>query len=375
MARPISDSLHILPRAGSGQAAWHRIRLGDERWDLPESWIQERITQNPDLVVGACRAFGFVDPDEEWRVWKRELVVPGVGSVDLALVSSDGRVALIEAKLARNPENRRKVLAQILEYAIHLREAHLDDLPELPNDSGAVFADPEDVQRHLREGDFLLVIAADAGDERAAKLTRALLDRNAIHPWDLALVDLALFAPNEGSGADLICVPHVIGGVRCESRHVVEVKVSNTAEGASVVVQLAEPEQVKTRPTAWTRDTFRVEFTRQAQTEALRDHALAWLALVESTPGFSVRYGGGKFPSALFEHGGRTYASVDRNSIWIYGQRNLRDAFGDQVGVQRWNDVRALFPDRPDRMQYFQVPARDPRVAQAIDLVRSWTRA
>ncbi|HTE05822.1 MAG TPA: hypothetical protein VK824_06475, partial [Planctomycetota bacterium] len=114
MSRPISDSLHMLPFVGPGRAEWHRVRLGSDGPDWPESWLRDRIAENPELVLGACRAFGFIDTGESWRLWDVELAIPGVGSVDVVLISSDGRVALVEVKLARNPENRRKVVAQLL---------------------------------------------------------------------------------------------------------------------------------------------------------------------------------------------------------------------------------------------------------------------
>jgi len=372
MSRPLADTIHSLPRAGTGRASWSRIRLGDDGWALHESWLQERITEDPELVLGACRAFGFVEADDEWRVWKRELVVPDVGSIDLALISSEGRIALIETKLARNPENRRKVVAQILEYAIHMREARIEDLPELPSDGDGLFVDREDVQRHLLEGDFLLVIAADAGDERASKLTRAMLDRNAIHPWDLALVDLALFAPDNGAAQELICVPHVIGGVQCESRHVVEVTVSNTAERASVVVQLAEPTQVDHRPTTWTRESFRRAFESQAAQPVFRDLVMAWFTAVEQAEHFTIKYGVAQSPSAGVARRGCTFASADCEGLWFRGPDFFRRAFGDDDGAARWREFRTTFPDLPFGARYIRILASDPRIGQAVTLLRSW---
>lgn len=377
MGRPIGDSLFRLPAAGAGHAAWRRVRLGIDGPDWKEEWLQDRVAQDPDLVLGACRAFGFLEDDEEWRLWFKEMPISGIGKVDVALVSADGRVALVEVKLARNPEIRREVVAQLLDYAIHLREVDLSELPALPLVAGQPFADAEDVQRHLRDGDFLLIVAADAADERAAKLTRAVLDRHAIHPWDLAIVDLALFAPPDGASSpiELVCVPHVIGGVQCESRHVVEVKVINKVDGASVVVRLAEPESVAGGEVSWNRETFRHAFTTAGPPAPARDLVFAWLEDAEATQATSIRYGRGKQPSALVTVAGQVFASADQAGIWIYGCERLKRAFGTSLGDQRWRNVRALFPDVPEQKQYFQVPATDTRFAQAIELVRRWTRS
>jgi hypothetical protein len=47
-------------------------------------------------------------------------VAPGGGYADLLAVEAAGRLAVIEVKLARNPEARRAVVAQVLTYAAFL---------------------------------------------------------------------------------------------------------------------------------------------------------------------------------------------------------------------------------------------------------------
>lgn len=360
---------------GRSARAWTRVRTNDGAFDVPESWLQDHIAADPEIIMGACREFGFVDDAEEWSLWDTEMPIAGIGSVDVVLVSTDGRVALVEAKLARSPEIRRKVVAQLLDYAIHFREVSLADLKPLPTQNGKPLADPEDVQRHIHEGDYLLVVASDAADERAARLTSAILDRNAIHPWDLALVDLALFATTnaEQVRGDLICVPHVIGGVRCESRHVVEVKVTNTAERAAVVVKLAEPEVVVSDGRTWSRESFRDEFAKQAMSPTFRDLVLGWLAEAEASSGITIRYGKGKRPSVLVGTSKGAFATADPDCLWISGSEYLKGLFGPSLAEERWRQVQSLFPDRPDK-RYFQVRARDPRVGRAIDIVRAWAR-
>lgn len=375
MPRPISDSLYILPTTGPGRSGWRRVRLGVDGPDLNERWLQNRIADDPELVLGPCRTFEFIDEDEPWVLWATEMPVTDIGSVDVVLVSSEGRIALVEVKLARNPDIRRKVVAQLLDYAIHLREATLADLKKLPTEGVGARVDPEDVQQSLREGNFLLIIAADAADDRAAKLTRAVLDRNAIHPWDLALVDLALFASVDETkpSTELLCVPHLIGGVLCESRHVVEVKVANSAEHASVVVKLAEPEQTRAEGTAWTRDSFRQALPTKVRNMSFCELALAWLAESDSDSNIAIQYGKGKYPTANFTHKNNPFASVEKNGIWIHGAKQLQLTFGSQLGVKRWSEVRVLFPEQEENKLYFLVRQDDPRLARAVTMLRSWS--
>jgi hypothetical protein len=266
------------------------------------------------------------------------------------------------------------VVAQLLDYAINLREADLSGLPSLPLEAGEDFVDREDVQRRLQEDDFLLVVAADVADDRAAKLTRAVLDRHTIHPWDLALVDLALFAPVDGlPPTELLCVPYVVGGVRCESRHVVEVRVSNTAEKASVVVSLAEEEPAGGRPVAWNGESFRKAFDKASSHVAFRDLALGLLAAAEAVDASSVRYGRkAKYPTAGLQHRGVLFATVDKNGLWLYGRAKLAEAFGVDVAAAHWGEARSPFPEQPEGKPYFQIRATDSRTKAMIDMVGNW---
>jgi len=47
----------------------------------------------------------------------RELTLPSAGSLDNLFITREGQLVLVEAKLWRNPEARRKVVAQALDYA------------------------------------------------------------------------------------------------------------------------------------------------------------------------------------------------------------------------------------------------------------------
>ncbi|MER8849832.1 hypothetical protein [Mesorhizobium australicum] len=113
----------------------------------------------------------------------RELAIPRAGGTvfaDILGVARSGRLIVIKCKLWRNPQARREVLAQILEYAALLRRWSFGDLtagikrklathepnpifvaakirwPELEE---APFVDA--VTRSLKLGDFQLIIAGD----------------------------------------------------------------------------------------------------------------------------------------------------------------------------------------------------------------------
>ena len=58
----------------------------------------------------------------------REMSLPGAGSSDIVLVYSDGTLAIIECKLAKNPEMKREVIGQVLDYASALKAWTFADL-------------------------------------------------------------------------------------------------------------------------------------------------------------------------------------------------------------------------------------------------------
>ena len=49
-----------------------------------------------------------------------ELRLPNAGYIDVLLVSEHGRLIIVECKLWRNPQARREVMSQILDYASEL---------------------------------------------------------------------------------------------------------------------------------------------------------------------------------------------------------------------------------------------------------------
>ena len=78
-----------------------------------EAELQKLLAESPSLI-----------PVSEIREGVSPLVfaicefgLPGSGNTDILAFSADGDISIIECKLATNPESKRKVMGQILEYA------------------------------------------------------------------------------------------------------------------------------------------------------------------------------------------------------------------------------------------------------------------
>ena len=125
--KPISDQLFVFSTRGTPTPVYERCSAKD--LGLKESWLRDAIFKVPDLVIGPCRAAGLTE--DEWYPWTREHKGE-VGSIDVLLLSAQGRIAIVETKLASNPDLRRRVLAQALDYLTHLPDSFKKSMPDLP---------------------------------------------------------------------------------------------------------------------------------------------------------------------------------------------------------------------------------------------------
>lgn len=136
----------------------------------------------------------------------RELTTDA-GPIDLIYATRDGRLALVETKLWRNPEARREVVGQIIDYAAQASLWTVEDLQrvvfrrtgrqlleiikvQLPDLDEAAFCDG--VSRSLRHGRFLLLICGDGIREGTERIAR-YLNRSSTLDFTLGLVEIAVF--------------------------------------------------------------------------------------------------------------------------------------------------------------------------------------
>jgi hypothetical protein len=94
----------------------------DKPFDL-ERVLQDNIKRLPDLI-----------PIEEATGEPVRLLPIGIevgvptGAMDLLLLDSAGVLTIVETKLAKNPESRREVIGQVLEYAAYISEWGLEEI-------------------------------------------------------------------------------------------------------------------------------------------------------------------------------------------------------------------------------------------------------
>ena len=165
----------------------------------------------------------------------RQLELPA-GYADALYINQSGRITLAEFKLWRNPQARREVIGQILDYAKDLASWGYEDLQRQvslasgkrgnaiydlvrerwPDVKEAEFVD--NVTRHLRRGEFLLLIIGDEIQEGAANIVDFVRRYSGLH-FNLAMVEAALY---RDAANRLIVQPRVLARTEIVQRFVVD---------------------------------------------------------------------------------------------------------------------------------------------------------
>lgn len=150
----------------------------------------------------------------------REMNTPA-GPVDVVYVTPNGRPVIVEAKLWRNPEARRKVVGQVLDYAKELgrfsyesfdaavraarRAMDGEDPPQgvadLVRQASTDFVEAQfhdSLTRNLRRGEFLLLIVGDGIREGVGAIADFLEAHGGLH-FTFGLVEMAVYrTPDNG---------------------------------------------------------------------------------------------------------------------------------------------------------------------------------
>jgi hypothetical protein len=245
-----------------------RLGLGGSTIDgrcYDERWIQHLIHDHPELLP--------IDELEQALTPLVpvciELPTPG-GFLDNLFVTPTGGLVLAECKLWRNPEARRQVVAQAIDYARCLVGWGYEDLEGaiaaalLPDGSkpgrklwDMVSPNPEldephfidAVSRNLRLGRALVLIVGDGIREEMESLTDYLQVHAGLH-FTLALVEMAVHQLPEGLG--FLVQPRVLARTVNIDRGIVRLD----AKGLSIAAPQRPIDGPRTRRTTLSDEVF-----------------------------------------------------------------------------------------------------------------------
>jgi hypothetical protein len=252
--------------------------------------------------------------------------------MDVFMVSPNGELTIIETKLWRNPEARRKVVAQILEYAQILATWSYSDLQrEVSRNTGrkgntlydiakendpnqvleeSVFVDA--VERNLRRGNFLLLIVGD-GIREGAKGIGEFLSSSGNLNFTLAMVELSLF---KTQNSDTLVIPKTI---------VKTVEIGRINIDLPDGMIISQDEKYKKDNSSNVEDNFYVKFWKELVDELDFDDPGQPLPNPGKGQNLFI------YPVNLKKSWISAYFSKSKNRIGVYF-RTANDQEGDEIG-------------------------------------------
>jgi hypothetical protein len=197
---------------------------------LSEADIQALVHKHP-----GCLPIAEIDPMFSGPVPICTELNTLAGPMDIFMVTPSGLPVLVECKLWRNPEGRREVVGQILDYAKELSRWTSSDLQRevsrrLKRSGNPLLeivrmVDPgveeipfnDALTANLRRGRFLLLIVGD-GIREGVEAIAGYLEKHAGLHFSLGLVELPVYLMPNG---DRLVAPRVLARVTIITRNIV----------------------------------------------------------------------------------------------------------------------------------------------------------
>ena len=229
-----NDAQPILISQDDTEMPLPRVSLaagGESSYD--EAWLQDLVFRHPN-----CLPIQELDAAYQPLVpLCREMRTPA-GPVDVVYATPSGRLVVLEAKLWRNPEARRKVVGQILDYAKELKRWSYDELQRevnirrddveaenvpfeivrqsYPDTDESAFVDG--IEKSLSSGRFLLLVVGDGIREGVTGIADYLTQATSLD-FTFGLVELAIHQACDGAR---LVIPRVVARTVTVQRSVVQ---------------------------------------------------------------------------------------------------------------------------------------------------------
>lgn len=212
---------------------------------ISERWLQELIFRHP-----ACLPITEIEPGFDSLMPVCMELPTANGFVDVLLMTGAGEIVIVETKLWRNPQARREVLAQAMDYAGCLFGMVYEELEaavlmsefaggEKPASLYSLF-DTSDghserdfvdaVNRNLRRGRIVVLVVGDGIRSETERLWDSLQAHAGFH-FTFALVELSLYRLPDRD--DLLVMPRTLARTVMIERGVVRIP----DESASVTIE------------------------------------------------------------------------------------------------------------------------------------------
>ena len=388
------QTVYIPKLQGSRAVPLQRRRLTQEAGEnsYDEDWLQSLLFQTPEILPT-----GEFDPVFAPAMPLCRELPTDAGPIDLAYVSDQGRLSIVECKLWRNPEARRDAVSQILDYAKEISRWSYEELNSAVCRARASDKHPsaspfqlvreqnetidettfvDDVTRSLASGHFLLLVVGDGIREGVERIADYLSQSVGLR-FTFGLVELAIFDMPEGSAGGIIVEPRVIAKTVEIERAIVR------RADAAVVVEdpPATPGRKRGR-----RQITKEEFYEQIKQvdPALPDRLQAFFQRC-TEHGLEVTLGGASFILHWYRQDGR---KVNFGTLFPTGELytnyvvwDAEECGNQQVGVDYLEAVARLIPDATVKKEgnYWTwrvvVHGKSPTIASVLERAGEWLDA
>jgi len=282
-----------------------RVPLNEKAFQ--ENWLQELIHNNPQVLPIDEIESGFAP-----LISLGKEIHTSVGYIDNLFISPNGYLTIVETKLWRNPEAKREVVGQIIDYAKELTTwtfSRLDNSIKSSNNLKGIIELIEDaydinesqeqtiidnIERNLKRGRFLLLIVGDGIRESVEDMVDYLSSYSQLQ-FTLGLVELQVYK-NPKSKKDFIVIPNLITRTKEIIRAIIRIENSTQNNIVSVETDFREKSVSKIKNSITEEDFFEqlsqntemetVKLTRQILADARKmGYSIYW-----SSGGFIVTY-------------------------------------------------------------------------------------
>lgn len=256
-----------------------RLALEDRGYD--ESWLQQLLFDHASLIPVEELEPAFSDHVAVCR----ELPTSS-GPVDLLYMNPQGFITLVETKLWRNPDARRSVVAQVIDYTKELARWTYKDLAQAVAKAShassadsliTLFEEYEDFQeaefidsvtRNLRLGRFLLLIVGDGIREGVEHMVEYLQETPQLH-FSLGLVEMGLYRAGDDGNGPLLVQPRILARTQEITRAVVEIKTNVKHEDINVRIPAGTESKSPSGRNSLTEDMFFEELERNSEAKVV----------------------------------------------------------------------------------------------------------
>ena len=308
-----------------------RIMLNSH--SFKEEWMQTLLEKSPSILPTGNISSVYAP----LVCLAREVETPS-GYIDNLYISAKGYIVLVETKLWRNPEARREVVGQILDYAKDIQKWNYENVDAVyrkyhhTNESlfshmvaanhcdasdEAVFVDT--VEKNLKASRFLLMIVGDGIREGVEKMTE-FLNQNPTMQYHFALCELEVYELENGQR---LVVPQLTaktelverGFIRIEGNGAVvpsiEMHTEETTESEHTITTEKKPYM---SPEQWVEQSVLSENNKITMRELIEDFESLGYTVGSGTADLNIKI---KFPQY----------KISPAVLWGFGK-------GEEFGIQ-----------------------------------------